>query len=190
MKAALAIYNQLQHREKALRYLLAIISWNMDNESPKAIHRLEQLETELLDLKTRAEKALAGTDVEEMRRALEACRACTFMEERRLWFGDPFGEKRVKPLFERGALTISERAMAMGDIDDFKPCLLRHFNGDWGDVSDETRARNQAALTAGGELISKYQTPAGRVLIYTHPTRTLTSIILPDEINEYRGPPG
>ena len=26
MKAALAIYNRLQHREKALRYLLAIIS--------------------------------------------------------------------------------------------------------------------------------------------------------------------
>jgi hypothetical protein len=64
--------------------------------------------------------------------------------------------------------------------------LDRHFSGDWGDISDDDRAANDAALAGGSRILSAYQTTAGRVWCVTDAagddgTRELTTLLLPEE---------
>ena len=40
--------------------------------------------------------------------------------------------------------------------------LARHLCGDWGDLDDEDRSLNDAALVDGSRILSAYQTRKGR----------------------------
>jgi hypothetical protein len=62
------------------------------------------------------------------------------------------------------------------------PYLLRHFRGDWGDVSPADRQANDAALRDGERLLSSYQvTPTLKLWIITEWDRSATTLLLPDE---------
>lgn len=62
------------------------------------------------------------------------------------------------------------------------PYLQRHLNGDWGDLCDEDRRTNDAALMHGDRLFSSYQvTPALKIWIITEWNRSVTTLLLPDE---------
>lgn len=63
------------------------------------------------------------------------------------------------------------------------PYLSRHLRGDWGDLSDEDRRRNDAALKSGDErLFSAYQVAPGlKLWIITEWDRSVTTLLLPSE---------
>lgn len=60
--------------------------------------------------------------------------------------------------------------------------LSRHLNGDWGDLCDEDRHANDAALKSGDRLLSSYQvTPDLKLWIITEWDRSATTLLLPEE---------
>lgn len=63
------------------------------------------------------------------------------------------------------------------------PYLHRHLNGDWGDLDDYDRRRNDAALKSGEErLFSSYQVaPSQQLWIITEWDRSVTTLLLPSE---------
>lgn len=61
-------------------------------------------------------------------------------------------------------------------------CLLRHAEGDWGDVCQEDWALNDEALENESRLLSSYRTKAEiRFWIITEWDRSITTILLPLE---------
>jgi hypothetical protein len=64
----------------------------------------------------------------------------------------------------------------------FLPYLLRHTRGDWGDVSVEDAAANDAACADGERLLSAYTLRDGTKLwIITEADRSSTCLLLPEE---------
>lgn len=63
------------------------------------------------------------------------------------------------------------------------PYLRRHLHGDWGDLSDDDRRLNDAALKSGDDrLFSSYQvTPDLKLWIITEWDRSVTTLLLPSE---------
>ncbi len=63
------------------------------------------------------------------------------------------------------------------------PYLRRHLGGDWGDLSDDDRQLNDAALKSGEDrLFSSYQvTPNLKLWIITEWDRSVTTLLLPSE---------
>jgi hypothetical protein len=65
--------------------------------------------------------------------------------------------------------------------------LDQHIRGDWGDVSDQDKSLNDAALVDGSRLLSSYRTLKGqRLWIITEASnenghRTATTILLPED---------
>jgi len=60
--------------------------------------------------------------------------------------------------------------------------LLRHLHGDWGDLCEEDRATNEAAVEHGYRLLSSYPVAAAITLwIITERDRSVTTLLLPDE---------
>lgn len=59
--------------------------------------------------------------------------------------------------------------------------IERHQSGDWGDVTDADRRRNDLALQQGGELLSLYRLKTNRyVLLVTAGDRRSTRVVLPE----------
>lgn len=60
--------------------------------------------------------------------------------------------------------------------------LARHLTGDWGDLSEQDRAANEAALRRGHRLLSSYQiTSTLKLWIITEADRSATTLLLPHE---------
>ncbi|HOZ48669.1 MAG TPA: hypothetical protein PLO37_15615 [Candidatus Hydrogenedentes bacterium] len=66
--------------------------------------------------------------------------------------------------------------------------LKRHAQGDWGELCDEDKAANDAALTTGARLLSAYHLPDGTKLwlitdaeIDDQHHRQATTFLLPEE---------
>jgi hypothetical protein len=61
--------------------------------------------------------------------------------------------------------------------------LRRHLGGDWGDLCDSDRRRNDAALKSGEErLFSSYEiSPDLKLWIITEWDRSVTTLLLPSE---------
>jgi hypothetical protein len=61
--------------------------------------------------------------------------------------------------------------------------LGRHLTGDWGDLCDDDRRQNDAALASGEDrLFSSYQvTPDLKLWIITEWDRSVTTLLLPSE---------
>ncbi|MBN9519455.1 hypothetical protein J0H58_13185 [bacterium] len=65
--------------------------------------------------------------------------------------------------------------------------LARHAAGDWGDLDDEDKGLNDAALTDGSRLFSAYRLRSGvKLWVITEAAdeggqRAATTILLPDE---------
>ena len=60
--------------------------------------------------------------------------------------------------------------------------LERHRSGDWGDVCEDDRAFNDAAVSAGLRILSAYVLVSGvRLWIITEADRSVTTFLLPEE---------
>ena len=58
--------------------------------------------------------------------------------------------------------------------------LVRHVQGDWGNVSDEDRQENELSLREGFRILSAYHTRLGEQLwIISEADRSATTILLP-----------
>jgi hypothetical protein len=74
-----------------------------------------------------------------------------------------------------GALSLAERGVNLQE------CLIRHFNGDWGDLCEEDVVENDISLEHGFRLLSAYNTPCGKLWIITEADRSVTTFLLPEE---------
>ena len=62
------------------------------------------------------------------------------------------------------------------------PYLIRHANGDWGDVCKEDWKSNDEALKNGERLLSEYKLPDDRrIWIITEWDRSATTLLFPED---------
>jgi hypothetical protein len=62
------------------------------------------------------------------------------------------------------------------------PYLVRHANGDWGDVCKEDWRSNDEALKNGLRLLSEYKLPDDRrIWIITEWDRSATTLLFPED---------
>lgn len=60
--------------------------------------------------------------------------------------------------------------------------LLRHLQGDWGDLDDEDTKQNEFALGNKERLLSSYVLPdSAKVWVITEWDRSVTTILLPED---------
>ncbi len=61
-------------------------------------------------------------------------------------------------------------------------CLKRHSAGDWGDLGEEDKKANDAALKDGSRLLSAYERKGlPKIWIITEADRSVTTVLFPDE---------
>lgn len=94
----------------------------------------------------------------------------------------------MRSKFDFGGLYLSEKVKARLDKDNrfLVFCLdsfNRHINADWGDCSTEEKEANNNALETGGKLVSFYiLDKKDKLRIYTEADRSLTTLMLIEEI--------
>lgn len=63
------------------------------------------------------------------------------------------------------------------------PHLVRHVEGDWGDVTRTERRSNDDSVVNGGDIYSLYEVePDVRVLVVTYADRSATALMLSHEV--------
>jgi hypothetical protein len=86
----------------------------------------------------------------------------------------------MTPRFPLGRTVATPGALALGI--DLTPYMRRHHCGDWGDLDDEDKRRNEESLKDGTRILSCYQVGGGRrIYIITEWDRSSTCILLPEE---------
>jgi hypothetical protein len=80
-----------------------------------------------------------------------------------------------------GQLVSTPGARDRFDDDFMTASLARHMNGDWGDLDDEDKASNNAALATGGRLLSAYKKGSDTLWIITEADLSVTTLLLPSE---------
>ena len=84
--------------------------------------------------------------------------------------------------FSLGQVVITQGALHDLPAEEVQESLLRHAEGDWGDVCKEDWAQNDEALENEARLMSSYRTKKGiRFWIITEWDRSVTTILLPLE---------
>lgn len=88
----------------------------------------------------------------------------------------------VASKFEVGQIVITQGASSELTQDDVLKALVRHMDGDWGELCEEDRRENETALKYGFRLFSRYRTQDGTAFwIITEHDRSMTTILLPSE---------
>ncbi len=89
------------------------------------------------------------------------------------------------PLFKLGQVVATPAAIDLLRSMALNPLLFlgRHAFGDWGQVSDQDREANRAALKDGSRLLSSYTLNRNndRLWIITEADRSSTTLLLPQE---------
>jgi hypothetical protein len=86
------------------------------------------------------------------------------------------------PRFFLGQLVATPNALATFPEDYLERCINRHANCDWGDLCEEDRESNEAALGNGARLFSSYVTPElGKLWIITEGDESATTLLLPED---------
>lgn len=83
-----------------------------------------------------------------------------------------------------GTISATQGAVANYEQDEMAHYLIRHMNGDWGDVPPEDDKANDEALKNGSRLVSSYD--GGKLWIITEAEdatgrRHATTLLLPEE---------
>ena len=85
-------------------------------------------------------------------------------------------------LFQLGQVVATKGIMETLSYTDINSALIRHGNGDWGDVCSEDKKLNDQAVKEGMRLLSSYKSEGGeRFWIITEWDRSVTTILFPDE---------
>ena len=81
-----------------------------------------------------------------------------------------------------GELLITPAAKRKIHIPDALSAIVRHKNGDYGEISEEDKAANVEALADGDRILSAYTDRNGvRFWIITEADRYATTILLPED---------
>jgi len=90
------------------------------------------------------------------------------------------GYRIITPRFSLGRIVATSGVIAMNL--DLESLIRRHHCGDWGDLDDDDRRSNEAALIHGDRIFSHYRLPGGvRIYIITEHDRSSTCIMLREE---------
>lgn len=86
-------------------------------------------------------------------------------------------------LFALGQVVSTRNALAFAEKEkiDLMALLIRHQQGDWGDVCEEDRESNEAALTMQSRIMSNYRFAEDSIWIITEADRSVTTILLPSD---------
>lgn len=85
-------------------------------------------------------------------------------------------------LFSPGQILVTAKVKKMFSEDELWACLVRHMNGNWGDVSKEVENDNNQALVREEPIVSIYNFNDGRALqILTDDDRKTTHLMLPGD---------
>ena len=89
----------------------------------------------------------------------------------------------MKELFDPGHIHCSSGVQMEFASRNLDPLFffIRHFNGDWGDVTPEECRENEDSLVSGGRLFSRYEAPFGMVWIITTADRSETFMCFPNQ---------
>ena len=91
---------------------------------------------------------------------------------------------KSEPLFSLGQVVSTPGALEAIEKagDSLNTFLRKHHIGDWGNVCDEDKELNDAALKDGSRLLSAYETSKGvKIWIITEADRSVTTALLPEE---------
>jgi hypothetical protein len=84
--------------------------------------------------------------------------------------------------FRIGHIVATPNALARLTPDDILHGIQRHQAGDWGDVPEEDRKKNEASLKQGLRLLSAYRSAQGAIFrIITEADRSVTTVLLPED---------
>lgn len=84
--------------------------------------------------------------------------------------------------FPLGRLVATPNALEHIPNPDIMAALLRHLNGDWGDVDEHDREENELSLKEGFRLLSVYRSAKGvKFWIITEADRSATTVLLPED---------
>ena len=61
------------------------------------------------------------------------------------------------------------------------PLLVRHIQGDWGEVDEEDQQTNNEALELGNRVLSAYTLDGEKIWIITEWDRSSTTVLFPSE---------
>ncbi len=89
-----------------------------------------------------------------------------------------------RPLFSLGRVLSTPSALTACEEANVDPrtFLDRHVTGDWGDLGDEDKVANDAAVTTGARILSAYTLPTDeRLWIITEADRASTTLLTPLE---------
>lgn len=89
-----------------------------------------------------------------------------------------------KMKFQHGQIVITPAALAALSEAGITPLslLLRHLDGDWGDLCAEDKLANEAALRSSMRIFSSYLVGGNlKIWIITEADRSSTCILLPDD---------
>ena len=70
--------------------------------------------------------------------------------------------------FPLGQVVITRGAISDIPADEVRECLLRHAEGDWGDVCKDDWEENDEALKHENRLLSSYRTKNGHPILDHH----------------------
>ena len=93
-------------------------------------------------------------------------------------------------LFDLGNIVSTPGALNACSKEHLAKCLTRHASGDWGEVSGDDAAANNAAVQDGSRILSAYPIDAAKpckgfgentLWIITESDRSVTTFLLPDE---------
>jgi hypothetical protein len=84
--------------------------------------------------------------------------------------------------FRLGKIVSTPNALNRLTQEDILTGIGRHQAGDWGDVSEDDRARNEAALERGLRLWSVYHARNGvKFWLITEASRQVTTVLVPED---------
>ncbi len=96
-------------------------------------------------------------------------------------------EEMFEPLFPLGNVTATQGFASLCQEADADmrataiELLLRHGNGDYGDVCADDAEANRLAIEGGSRILSRYQVLGAKVYVITEWDRSLTTVLLADE---------
>ncbi len=91
-------------------------------------------------------------------------------------------ERTNTPQFRLGRLLITPNAQGKLPETDIQVGLLRHSQGDWGDVDADDWQANHVAVTEGTRILSAYVSENGtRFWIISEADRSATTVLLPED---------
>ena len=84
--------------------------------------------------------------------------------------------------FPLGRTVITSNAQNTLTEDDVLHALVRHANGDWGDLCEEDVRENELSLEKGFRLFSAYHAEdATKFYVITEADRSITTVLLPED---------